>query len=900
VQPAASWTPATNGIAVWFTLYAPQAITRTPVAFQGQTAAARRATMRTLPTTTQAQTASFVWGWFRKLTVAATQATSAALSSGRAFLKAVTATQATTATIRRALGRTLAAVQGSAATRGLGRVLAAVQRLVASLTNIQDTAAFHSVVGITIDGVDVKGRVRMRTLTIHDALNDAPNTCALAIEAPQPKVGQRLRVTINAAHPQLLFDGPIDSVMTSYEGLPAQVIYNCTAGDDLVLLNRKRPFGAWTNVSATTVAQNLITQFGPGFTSTNVAPGLPVVSVVFDGTATFGACLQQLAKLIGGYFYVEDLDLHLFLAEPGTAPDPIDATHKFLDSPPITASIDTSQVRTRLYGKGHSEQVPCDVLANDTILPIADAVMFSQSPGGLAIVATTPDGAQHQRINYTDRRIGGASSFVGPGAAPSVAPTATGAFGSSALAVGATYQYAYTWVTAAGESRPSPTVPVTPGTLGSAGPANGPSPTQVTNFFNSDLVYGQQYNYACAWNYATGLSNGTLSALGPARSIVCDHWWNNSPPDGAPRYYTNGFQLYPPSGAVDARAKQLWIFRQVGGSWYYVGGWTVSNGTVGNQSAYDSASDAWCVGYNPPHGNPAQGTQPVNQFTVGGVAVGPSGTTIRRIYRTGANAAQLKLLATLSDNSTTAMAAPDNVADASLGVNAPTADTSGLVTQSGGQVLAGSTTIPTASAGPFPLAGWAFVGANWIRYTGISGNALTGVPASGPGSLVNTINYGEHIVVADVLLGVSQLNLPVLAGSSCAIWVQVDDVAAQANMQTLDGGDGIYEDTVVDERRAAISLGQLCQANLALYNNPIITITYATRDPKTKSGKRVVVTLDAPLAINQTLVIHTVDITEIDIAYATMPRFTVTASTVRYSLEDLLRQLATANNATTS
>jgi hypothetical protein len=51
-----------------------------------------------------------------------------------------------------------------------------------------------------------------------------------------------------------------------------------------------------------------------------------------------------------------------------------------------------------------------------------------------------------------------------------------------------------------------------------------------------------------------------------------------------------------------------------------------------------------------------------------------------------------------------------------------------------------------------------------------------------------------------------------------------------------------------------------------------------------------VVNLASPL-IAETLVIQDVTITEIDVAPGLLPRFTATASTVRQSLEDLLRRM---------
>jgi len=145
---------------------------------------------------------------------------------------------------------------------------------------------------------------------------------------------------------------------------------------------------------------------------------------------------------------------------------------------------------------------------------------------------------------------------------------------------------------------------------------------------------------------------------------------------------------------------------------------------------------------------------------------------------------------------------------------------------------------------------------------------------------------------------VTGLVLALVKGAPINIWVQREDLAAQAEQAAIDlasgrvPADGIYEGPpVVDERRNEASLAALCDAHLELFSRPIATVTYDTRDLKTKSGKPIVVNLASP-PITQTLVIQDVAISEIDIAEGLAPRFHVTASTVRFSLEALLRKLA--------
>jgi hypothetical protein len=198
------------------------------------------------------------------------------------------------------------------------------------------------------------------------------------------------------------------------------------------------------------------------------------------------------------------------------------------------------------------------------------------------------------------------------------------------------------------------------------------------------------------------------------------------------------------------------------------------------------------------------------------------------VYRTAAGASQLRLAATIGNNTATTLT--DSMADAALGANVPTVDTSGLI--------------------------------------------QPGVAA------------------------------PIAKGTPICIWVQRDDPGAQAEQAIVDAAngivpaDGIYEGPpLVDERRNEASMRALCDATLALYARPIVTVRYDCRDVKTKSGRTIVIDLDDP-PIHETLTIQEVTITEIDIAPGLLPRFSVTASSTRFSLDDIIRRLLAATDAT--
>lgn len=705
----------------------------------------------------------------------------------------------------------------------------------------------------------VEARVRVQGLTIRDVLNDAPNTCSLTIDGSESPVGaQSLRVSINSDTPRLLFNGALQAVGLSYQLQPDQLVWPASAIDDTPRANRRRPFGTWTTVSATTVVQDLVAVFAPGFTSTHVEAALPAVSVILDGSEGMNGALTQIANLIGGYFYWEDGDLHFFLTEATDTPDDLDSTPgRFLDDPPIQVTSDDSQLRTRVFGKGHGEALLTDVLANEPILPVANVAAWfgTVGAGGQAI-------ALSQILAYTGVQLGVGGSLVGPGAAPPVAPSGTAVPGSG-MSMGV-YRYAYTDVTAAGESLPSPLGTVTTGAAFAA-PSTAPT---VAAWIGSGFR-----DYAVTFVTADGettegprLQDRTFGGiavqvqsvpLGPAGVIA------------RKVYRTTGNAVNGPPPPSQLKL---------------VGTINDNTTTVLNDGVADGS-----LGANVPTTNTSGGTV----VNVAGIAIGASPTTSRKLYRTVVGGAQLKLVTTLANN--TATTYTDSTADGSLGANAPTSDTSGI-SFAGGQVNAGSTAILTASAAPFQSGGgWALAGGDQVvRYTGIAGNSLTGVPATGPGTLGTTVLYGSQILPAPALIGVTGNALAILKGTLINVWVQRDDVAAQAELAARDGRDGIIEaPPISDERRNEASLIALGDASLARYSRPLVTVTYACRDPKTKSGKPITIDLASP-PIHETLTIQECTIDQIDVAPGLLPRFTVTASSVRQSLDALLRQLLAA------
>jgi hypothetical protein len=295
------------------------------------------------------------------------------------------------------------------------------------------------------------------------------------------------------------------------------------------------------------------------------------------------------------------------------------------------------------------------------------------------------------------------------------------------------------------------------------------------------------------------------------------------------------------------------------------------------------------------------GTAQAAQVQLSAIPVGAAAVTARKLYRTKAGTTPLLLVTTLADNTTTTYL--DTRTDASLGAAVPVSDTSGLQ-QPQGNVFAGSPTLPCASVAAFlPSGGWAIVGSQNIRYTGISGNALLGIPASGPGAITATITYNTTAVAAAMLTGIPTTGLgvikyTVLKGDPVNVFVQVDDLAAQAAVRAqLPGSDGIIEDEIQDGRLGYREGVERCQARLDLLGAldsegkvGVITVTYVCRDTNTIAGATVTVNLGPPINLRGDFLIQRVGVNQFHVPHL-HPTYTVEASSIRFSAEEMLRLL---------
>jgi hypothetical protein len=845
------------------------------------------------------------------------------------------------------------------------------------------------------------------TLTVTDNLDEAPNRCTFGVNNWVPTLGWEVVLTLGSKNNlQRLFAGHIVDTNQRYALKPANLQCDVSCVDYTWQLGFALVTERYTNQSATVIAQDLIAKYGAanGFTAANVAAGLPTLDEITYTNEPLPEAFTRLARRIGGYWYVDyNKSVHFFIASEVLNGAPVDltATHPSLAN--VTAEIDTTQALTRVYVEGRGAKLLSNVALGDTMLPLEAVDMFAVA-GDVFLKASfqgSEGGAQH--LNYGGVVAGGAGTLVGPGVGPSAAPTLNVSSGAG-LGTGP-YQYAVTFTTGAGESLPSPIGSVTTGVVASpsaaptvgvptvgAGPDAGthqyavsfitttgettpsplsavvttgapsiPNPTTVptgstppNNYF-ADLIengsYKIKYAYATTFGSPTPI-NVTLAS--PPSAVIKANNTAGDPQNAA-------IQTSVPCSA-NPSVQYVHVYRTTnGGATFYNSGLFANvPGTFINYAGTDK--DATLVGEAPEPA--ANSTPPLSVVPLSAIPLGGPTVTGRRIYRTAAGGAQLKLVTTLADNVTTTFS--DTVTDAALGANAPTSntalatqvtltnipvggatvtgrkmyrtvvgglqlklqstiannttttitdstpdgslganlppgDTSGL-TQPDGQIVAGATTMIVAGTGAFQAAGgWAVIGngAQVIRYTGITGSALTGIPASGTGAITATVAYNSTITAAPMLTdipasGARSINARALtAGDEIYLVVQVDDAAGQSQLASTIGGTGVREEWVQDRRLSIAEARARGQATLGVRPLNARSVAYTCRDMRTASGKTITVNLPAPTSVTGTFKIQQVTISNFRPHTNQYPTYAVQASSVRFSFEDLLRSVKT-------
>lgn len=803
------------------------------------------------------------------------------------------------------------------------------------------------VVGVSLD-FDIR---RDPDITIEAQRNDAPSSATFRVQTDEPLIGQHTTITDPATRTDLHTGTVVRTQQVYQEG---DLTWMTTTKDDSWLLDRRRPFGSWGKDAthpdgwpADEVAEYIRANYTDGFTGTRIQAGLPPITISFDGTQPFSACMTAICQAAGGLIWnAEGRDI-LLGYDTGT----IEVTDTF-------AGNATMEARDSFTGDGSTVTFALTQPLLNDIWPRVSPDYFGSVQEQLQGVPSTDPKLYATVATYREGRIGKKS--------PAQVPTA-------------------------------PVVTEIPWT----GPPLPPEyatvrPFNVTNGF---------------MRVAYLFNDGTESFVGPRSNIFSVAWdkgWSVTIPTGGAGvigrriYFSFSVAQLPwieqavmdvtdnTTTTVSANGNTVGVdytnvglfFRQAGsnnGSSYPIGfpsinSFEYSSGDMGVHWQYDPVAnsitkgaasigwDSWDQVYVEPAnvtpGPPSGGGQWV--IGIGYNTPNPAATS------TFALRAELVLspvtgligLGYVSYNNGFGSVDEPITAPAGGGVwtydsitNSITRTTGAPATPlpsytSGGQLRAEKNISFTYYTGnglettdidndmllmdPPPIK--TVEGTqirNRVLVLGVGTTTRAFAPAGGAGFLLNDssmfkvgslVRTGADVyTVTAITYGTTSPSIvldPVLvrnyeAGTQVRLYAVHDDLDAQADLALREDGDGVHEgvlsftswlipDTVLDTvpgTRATAEIAALNArglAELATWAWPVESITYATRDQNTKSGALVVWNMTNPPIVG-TYKIQTVRIDQINIGTAgdtvLEPRFTVTASAVRFEFSDLLRKV---------
>lgn len=212
----------------------------------------------------------------------------------------------------------------------------------------------------------------------------------------------------------------------------------------------------------------------------------------------------------------------------------------------------------------------------------------------------------------------------------------------------------------------------------------------------------------------------------------------------------------------------------------------------------------------------------------------------------------------------------------------------------GDTTLSVSTTtgLPTLVGGG---AGIVQVGHQFLSYSGTSGgNTLTGIPASGEGSILSAILTDEDVILPRYLQldagspSSTRVAQEHVAGAAAKSVRCRNDTSAQSALAALDGSDGVRESYRLDDRDDYLIAAATGDAELVQWSTPITTISLQTQDVNVRVGRLLPVNVGS---VNASFRIQRMSISGVEEAGAQFPWRTVEASSQRYDLYNVLARI---------
>lgn len=204
----------------------------------------------------------------------------------------------------------------------------------------------------------------------------------------------------------------------------------------------------------------------------------------------------------------------------------------------------------------------------------------------------------------------------------------------------------------------------------------------------------------------------------------------------------------------------------------------------------------------------------------------------------------------------------------------------GAITTSTALASVGATSIAVADVTSFNIGGtppnqhYLFVDGQYLNYTGASAGSgpgtITGIPATGFGSIQTDLPSGTVVQWANYLKDLSDMNgvatslqANLKQGDPIISFVVVDNVPSQTALAAIEGGDGIHEHVVQDGRLNIAGATDRAQQDLTAFSaaGGVITLNYETDALNATVGAQQPVNFTTTDPLSTTLTITQVEIT---------------------------------------
>lgn len=744
----------------------------------------------------------------------------------------------------------------------------------------------HNVV-VTVNGAALQRYVQFNTLHVGLNLNDEPDTATFQVrpgpllveraftdgftedfgglESVELTVGQTCQIGLGTAD-NLEFAGQIVRLTHVFQKtITGPLRYTLVEAVDWGrLLDRRLVTAEFVNQSATDIAIAILANNTSGFTWQAVAPNLPAVDRFPVTNETVQGALKRLANLIEGGFYVDAYrDVHLFGAagdaapNAGTNPQPLTETlwslQEFQDKPDIT------QQRTRVVVEGKSTTCP-------TGSP--GALPGEVATSGVVDYLLVAGGAYGGSFGICG---GGGGGGVKEGSSPVVSgayPIVVGAGGASFNANGANSS-ALGIVAIGGGSGANDSGPGAAGGCGGGGCGNrgalqgGGAGTAGQGYAGG--VGGYWFSTDTEDFYSVGGGGGGAGGVGGNGQVNLNDSGvpgaggigHLSSISGTPTYYGGG-------GA--------------GGS----GAGTAAGGLGGGGTAGVAGTDGLGGG----GGASARGgsgrvtiSYRTGDFTATGGTVTTSGSRTIHTFTADDTFTVLTVAVTLPASAITSFPITDasqieqgaGIVRAGNAITPYTAVLGPVLAE--GQNAPGTKLTADAIVGAATLAvesdattvitdssGWVKVGDQYVRFAGVSATALT-IPTEGYGSLGGPVSSGAAVTwIGALAIPSTTFDPPFAANAEVVQRLTVDDASAQTDTAAIEGGDGVHEHLIADNRLSLTAAEDKGSADLAMFSAAagVDEAEWQTRDLNARPGRQQAVGFGG---ITSTLLIIRVEIT---------------------------------------